>query len=45
MRINKIIGLFLLCFLLAQTSEAQQSNGVKDRAFWVATLTRIADPG
>jgi len=44
MRINKIIGLFLLCFLLAQTSEAQQSNGVKDRAFWVATLTRIADP-
>ncbi len=44
MRTNKIIGLFLLCFLLAQTSEAQQSNGVKDRAFWVATLTRIADP-
>lgn len=44
MRTNKIIGLFLLCFLLAQTSVAQQSNGVKDRAFWVATLTRIADP-
>lgn len=44
MKISKEIGLFLLFCLFSQTSKAQLNSGIEDRAFWVQTLTRIADP-
>jgi len=44
MKMNKIIKVFLVCFLLPLIGKAQQSNGIEDRVFWVEALTRIADP-
>jgi len=44
MKINKIVKVLLICFLLPLIVKAQQSKGIEDRAFWIETLTRIADP-
>ena len=35
---------FLVCFLCLSFHGKAQQSGVEDRAFWVETLTRIADP-
>ena len=39
------IAVWLLCALcIPYIGKAQQATGEEDRAFWVETLTRIADP-
>lgn len=35
---------FLVCFLCLSFHGKAQQSGVEDRAFWIETLTRIADP-
>ena len=35
---------FLVCFLCFSLNGKAQQSGAEDRAFWVETLTRIADP-
>lgn len=35
---------FLICFLCLSFHGKAQQSGVEDRAFWIETLTRIADP-
>lgn len=35
---------FLVCFLCLSAYAKAQQSGAEDRAFWVETLTRIADP-
>ena len=39
----KTTAILVCCLCISFAGKAQQ-NGTQDRAFWVETLTRIADP-
>ena len=39
----KTTAILVCCLCFSLTGKAQQ-DGTQDRAFWVETLTRIADP-